>query len=109
MLPFLWAAKSVTMFHFLFPDPWPKRRHWSRRTFQPAFLQSMHKALVAGGDRYPPALRSIWDALVQRRLSLTGGIGASLEIIFKEPEGESRDNGVNEKDEERDTEHAGRS
>ena len=45
----LLAAGSVTTFHLLFPDPWPKRRHHRRRAFTPEFVSSIHRALVAGG------------------------------------------------------------
>jgi tRNA (guanine-N7-)-methyltransferase len=45
MLP----ANSITTFHLLFPDPWPKRRHHRRRAFTPEFLFSIHRALIAGG------------------------------------------------------------
>jgi tRNA (guanine-N7-)-methyltransferase len=45
----LLPAESVTAFHLLFPDPWPKRRHHRRRAFTPEFLFSIHRALVAGG------------------------------------------------------------
>ena len=40
---------SVTAFHLLFPDPWPKRRHHRRRAFTHEFLFSIHRALSAGG------------------------------------------------------------
>jgi len=40
---------SVTTFHLLFPDPWPKRRHHRRRAFTPEFVSSIHRALIAGG------------------------------------------------------------
>src|SRR5437667_9642984 len=30
--------ESVTAFHLLFPDPWPKRRHHLRRAFTNTFL-----------------------------------------------------------------------
>jgi tRNA (guanine-N7-)-methyltransferase len=40
---------SVTSFHLLFPDPWPKRRHHRRRAFTPEFVSSIHRALIAGG------------------------------------------------------------
>jgi tRNA (guanine-N7-)-methyltransferase len=45
----LLPAGSVTAFHLLFPDPWPKRRHHRRRAFTHEFLFSIHRALVAGG------------------------------------------------------------
>jgi tRNA (guanine-N7-)-methyltransferase len=40
---------SVTAFHLLFPDPWPKRRHYRRRAFTREFLLAIHRALIAGG------------------------------------------------------------
>jgi tRNA (guanine-N7-)-methyltransferase len=40
---------SVTTFHLLFPDPWPKRRHHRRRAFTPEFLSSIQRALIGGG------------------------------------------------------------
>lgn len=40
---------SVTTFHLLFPDPWPKRRHHRRRAFTAEFVSSIHRALIAGG------------------------------------------------------------
>jgi tRNA (guanine-N7-)-methyltransferase len=45
----LLPAGSVTAFHLLFPDPWPKRRHYRRRAFTHEFLFSIHRALIAGG------------------------------------------------------------
>src|SRR5438094_156741 len=45
----LLPAGSVTAFHLLFPDPWPKRRHHRRRGFTHEFLFSIHRALIAGG------------------------------------------------------------
>jgi tRNA (guanine-N7-)-methyltransferase len=42
-------ADSVTAFHLLFPDPWPKRRHHRRRAFTREFLLAIHRALIAGG------------------------------------------------------------
>ena len=45
----LLPAGSVTAFHLLFPDPWPKRRHHRRRAFNHEFLFSIHRALIAGG------------------------------------------------------------
>ena len=45
MLP----ASSVAAFHLMFPDPWPKRRHASRRLVTEGFLAAIHQALVPGG------------------------------------------------------------
>jgi tRNA (guanine-N7-)-methyltransferase len=41
---------SVSRFYVLFPDPWPKRRHWPRRLVQPEFLEAAAMALTPGGE-----------------------------------------------------------
>ena len=41
---------SVSRFYVLFPDPWPKRRHWPRRLIQTGFLQDAATALAPGGQ-----------------------------------------------------------
>ncbi|HUK84178.1 MAG TPA: tRNA (guanosine(46)-N7)-methyltransferase TrmB [Verrucomicrobiae bacterium] len=40
---------SVSAYHIYFPDPWPKRRHHSRRLFKPAFVGELHRTLTRGG------------------------------------------------------------
>ena len=46
----LLPAGSVSRLYVLFPDPWPKRRHWSRRLIQPDFLEAAALALHAAGE-----------------------------------------------------------
>jgi tRNA (guanine-N7-)-methyltransferase len=45
----LLPENCVETFYLLFPDPWPKRRHQRRRIVQPAFLDSIHRALAPHG------------------------------------------------------------
>jgi tRNA (guanine-N7-)-methyltransferase len=45
----LLPASSVSVFHLMFPDPWPKRRHAARRVVTEEFLASMNRALVPDG------------------------------------------------------------
>lgn len=40
---------SVAAFYLYFPDPWPKRRHHSRRLVGPPFVETIAKALTPGG------------------------------------------------------------
>jgi tRNA (guanine-N7-)-methyltransferase len=40
---------SVDVFHLLFSDPWPKRRHHRRRVFNEELLQVIHRTLRPGG------------------------------------------------------------
>ncbi len=43
------APESVSIFHIYFSDPWPKRRHQTRRVFTGEFLRLLHVRLVPGG------------------------------------------------------------
>jgi tRNA (guanine-N7-)-methyltransferase len=45
----LFPAGSVAVFHLMFPDPWPKRRHSRRRIFTGDLLGALHRALVPDG------------------------------------------------------------
>lgn len=46
----LLPPESVSVAHILFPDPWPKRRHWPRRLVQPDFVRDLARALRPGGE-----------------------------------------------------------
>ncbi|MGD0061338.1 MAG: tRNA (guanosine(46)-N7)-methyltransferase TrmB [Verrucomicrobiia bacterium] len=37
---------SVSTYHILFPDPWPKRRHHARRLISPDFLADVHRTMT---------------------------------------------------------------
>jgi tRNA (guanine-N7-)-methyltransferase len=45
----LFSDGCVNAFHVMFPDPWPKRRHASRRLVTRIFLASLHRALIGEG------------------------------------------------------------
>ena len=47
---YLLPPESVSIAHILFPDPWPKRRHWPRRLVQPDFVRDLAVALKPGGE-----------------------------------------------------------
>jgi tRNA (guanine-N7-)-methyltransferase len=46
---YLLPAGSVETFYLLFPDPWPKRRHWRRRSVTGEFLGAISQALAENG------------------------------------------------------------
>ncbi len=46
----LLPSSSVSVAHVMFPDQWPKRRHWDRRLVQPAFVRDVAAALWPGGE-----------------------------------------------------------
>jgi tRNA (guanine-N7-)-methyltransferase len=41
--------ESVSTFYILFPDPWPKKRHYRRRLINTAFMDLLHSKLCSGG------------------------------------------------------------
>jgi len=45
----LLPAASATVFHLMFPDPWPKRRHSPRRLVTEDFFATLHRALTPDG------------------------------------------------------------
>jgi len=45
----LLPPESVAVFHLMFPDPWPKRRHAGRRVVTEDFLLSIYRALTPDG------------------------------------------------------------
>jgi len=47
---YLLPAGSVKVFHLLFPDPWPKRRHQHRRVVTGDFLAAMARGLAENGS-----------------------------------------------------------
>ena len=49
---YLLPPASVETFYLLFPDPWPKRRHWQRRIANESFLRAIGQALINGGTLY---------------------------------------------------------
>jgi tRNA (guanine-N7-)-methyltransferase len=44
------ADASLDRVDILFPDPWPKTRHWKRRLIQPEFLDELARVLKPGGE-----------------------------------------------------------
>jgi tRNA (guanine-N7-)-methyltransferase len=49
MIPHL-PLGSVSRIFIMFPDPWPKRRHWKRRLIQPDFVAELARLLKPGGE-----------------------------------------------------------
>ncbi|MEM6615061.1 MAG: tRNA (guanosine(46)-N7)-methyltransferase TrmB [Pseudomonadota bacterium] len=43
-------AGSIDRIDLLYPDPWPKKRHWKRRFFGPNNLDRMARVLKPGSD-----------------------------------------------------------
>jgi len=73
---YLLPPESVSIAHIMFPDPWPKRRHWPRRLMQPNFVRDLAAALKPGGELrfttdhehyFETAQRAVTDANVLER------------------------------------------
>ncbi|MBZ0146126.1 MAG: tRNA (guanine(46)-N(7))-methyltransferase TrmB, partial [Pseudorhodoplanes sp.] len=43
-------ASALTRVDLLYPDPWPKRRHWKRRFVQDKSVQAIARVLKPGGE-----------------------------------------------------------
>lgn len=46
------GSESIDEVFYLFPDPWPKKKHLKRRAFSSEFLGEVHRVLVPGGKLY---------------------------------------------------------
>jgi len=94
LLPRL-PALSVATFYVFFPDPWPKRRHHSRRLVSPLFIDLIFQSLAPGGmihlctdhSDYFSAMSLLWGA--DRRFQPvepyipTDGEETDFELIFR--------------------------
>ena len=72
-------AESVTAFHLLFPDPWPKRRHHRRRAFTIAFLRHIHRALITGGLLHVATDHTDYFGQIERVITATNIFRVSAE------------------------------
>ena len=45
----LLAPATISAFHLLFPDPWPKRKHHRRRAITKDFIRAIHRVLLPDG------------------------------------------------------------
>jgi tRNA (guanine-N7-)-methyltransferase len=43
-------SESIARAFILFPDPWPKRRHWRRRIVNPAVLDELGRLMPVGAE-----------------------------------------------------------
>ncbi|MDH3592525.1 MAG: hypothetical protein OER88_11640 [Planctomycetota bacterium] len=71
-------ARAVDSFTVLFPDPWPKRRHWKNRWIQPETARRLVTALKPGGR-----LVVATDHDGYRDHIRTCLLGAGLELVYE--------------------------
>jgi len=61
--------QSLARIDLLYPDPWPKKRHWKRRFVQDDSLQRLARILVAGGEfRFATDIPNYADHVLMRIL-----------------------------------------
>ncbi len=64
---------SVSAYHILFPDPWPKRRHRGRRLVGAPFLADVRRTLVDGGVVNCATDHEEYFEWIQREFQKDGG------------------------------------
>ena len=64
---------SVNLFHIYFPDPWPKRRHHSRRLVNDIFLTLLLTKLKVSGSIYLATDDSDYYKQMQKSVPLIKG------------------------------------
>ncbi len=77
---------SVASFTILFPDPWPKRRHWKNRWIGPATAELLLRALVPGGT-----VTTATDHPGYRDQIRACLLGAGFDLVHEGPEVPSED------------------
>lgn len=49
-LGYLLPEAGISRIHLLFPDPWPKQKHFKNRLVKPALCAAVHRVLEPGGE-----------------------------------------------------------
>lgn len=87
----LLAPGSVEVCHLLFSDPWPKRRHSTRRVFTVEFLCAVARVLMPGGmlrvatdhEEYFAAMERTWPRVSEFEVCPAGEIKPSFSTTFE--------------------------
>jgi tRNA (guanine-N7-)-methyltransferase len=62
-------SSTLARIDLLYPDPWPKRRHWKRRFVQDESLKRLARILTSGGEfRFATDIPSYADYVLMRIL-----------------------------------------
>lgn len=70
-----WISEgSIHTAFYLFPDPWPKRRHHKRRAFTPEFVAMICRILAPNGRLYLATDRPEVDEYQTSVIQSTGGL-----------------------------------
>jgi tRNA (guanine-N7-)-methyltransferase len=78
------APASVSIFHIYFSDPWPKRRHQTRRVFTDEFLRLLHARLVPGGGVEIATDDRDYFAAIKKTIASTGELWENVRETVNE-------------------------
>jgi tRNA (guanine-N7-)-methyltransferase len=73
---------SLSALHVYHPDPWPKRRHWKRRLFQPRFVEAAIACLRSGARWWVQTDHAEYFEVMR---ALLGGRAEIVEVSFDDP------------------------
>jgi tRNA (guanine-N7-)-methyltransferase len=76
---YLLPPESVSVAHILFPDPWPKRRHWPRRLVQAGFVRDLTAALRPEGELRFTTDHAAYFETAQEAVAEAGGLKRAAE------------------------------
>ena len=74
----LLLPNSVSRFHLSFPDPWPKRRHHTRRLVDEEFLGAINTALEPNGELWIKTDHVEYFSWIEKNVTLAGATLAEL-------------------------------
>jgi tRNA (guanine-N7-)-methyltransferase len=80
---------GVLRVHVYFPDPWPKRRHHTRRLIQPAFVADVRRVLRPGGELLVMTDHMEYFAHIRRVLADVPGLARTPFPKLSDVEGET--------------------
>ena len=75
---YLLLPGSVSRFHLSFPDPWPKRRHHTRRLVDEEFLGAINRTLAANGELWIKTDHVEYFRWIEKMVTLTGATFTEL-------------------------------
>lgn len=66
--------ETIWRIYILFPDPWPKRKHWKRRLITQRFMESLARRLKIGGTIYIATDHEAYFHKIRHALNNTRGL-----------------------------------
>ena len=77
--------ESLSAVYVLFPDPWPKQRHYKRRLVQPDFIELVRRKLEPGGRLHLATDWSAYAEQMQEVLAHAPGFAPAMSVESRPP------------------------